>query len=115
MHLKSQLTSGQLAKLISVTFAFILLTGCATTAKLETKLNSLVGDSAESLIESWGYPDSTIEAPNGNTVYIYKQSQLYSTPNTGYIFSVNCDISFELSEQKEIIVWRWRGNGCKSR
>ena len=104
-------------KFIAVLLLTITLSmqGCSSTAKLEDKLASWVGRDANSLIDSWGYPDSTIEAPNGHTVYIYKSSQQYQTPGTGYIFSVDCDMSFELSEENNIVAWRYRGNGCTSR
>ena len=99
------------------TFILLLLTieGCATAEKLESKLKSWVGKDADALITSWGYPDSTIKAPNGNVVYIYKKSEQYQNPGTGYIFSIDCNITFELSDEQKIINWGYRGNGCTSR
>jgi len=94
---------------------FLAIQGCATREKLELKLESWLGNSADDLIDTWGYPDSTIKAPNGNMVYIYKDSKQFQTPNTGYIYSVDCDIAFELSESQTVILWNYRGNGCMLR
>ena len=97
-------------------FAMLLLSvqGCATTEKLELALGSWVGADADALITSWGYPDSTLKAPNGNVIYIYKQSQQYQS-TTGYLWSVDCDITFELLDERKILNWRHRGDGCTSR
>lgn len=101
-------------KPLKVLLLILLITGCATTAKMEAKLESWVGKSADALIDSWGYPVSTIEAPNGNTVYKYSESFMYIPPNSMVGYNMACDISFELSPRNEVIKWAMRGDGCTS-
>lgn len=121
-----------------VTFIFaaaIFLSACATTAKYEATLNSWLGHSANELVNSWGYPISTFEAPNGNTVYVYSSSGSYTMPtntnttvnvygNTAYANSTTtggqtlrfwCHTFFEVNSRKEITKWSWRGNNCTAR
>jgi uncharacterized protein YceK len=44
-------------KLIYLCVMVMLVSGCATTAKYEAKLNTWIGTSEDSLIASWGVPD----------------------------------------------------------
>ena len=49
---------GELMNKIIYLFALtILVSGCATTAKYDTKLNTWVGAGEDSLVASWGVPD----------------------------------------------------------
>lgn len=115
--------------------AFSLLTGCATTANYEKILDTWVGSDANKLVNSWGYPQSSFEAPNGNTVYVYGSSGSYTMPtqtNTTYNVIGNtvygnstttggqtlnfwCRTYFEVNRSKRIVTWRWEGNNCKAR
>ncbi len=108
-----------------------LVSGCATSAKLERKLDSWVGTPAEELIEAWGYPSRQFKKPNGDMVYIYDQKSYNTTPvittsrvsNSGYINSYSsggnviesaCEIVFEMDPFDRISTWSYRGNHCVS-
>ncbi len=69
----------------------LALSGCATTAKYETKLNTWIGVSEDALIASWGVPDKeyrlsdgkkAIEFVNKNT--ILTGGYTYTMPQTTY-------------------------------
>lgn len=120
-------------KLIMPIF-LILICGCASTKNYEMKLDSWLGHSANELVSSWGYPQSSLVAPNGNTVYIYGNSGSYGMPsqtnstynvvgNTiygnsyttgGQTINFWCRTFFEVNESKKIISWKWEGNNCIS-
>jgi len=123
-------------RLTVVFLSLLLLTSCATTAKYNAKLDTWVGKDIYSLIDSWGYPDSTVELPNGNKVYTYSKAEsLYVPPmmtttttvdygvaysrTTGYGGGhINnwCKTSFETEGSTgNILKWTHKGNHCKSR
>jgi len=67
------------------------LFGCATTAKYETKLNTWIGASEDSLIASWGVPNKTYSMSDGKKAieYVHKNTvqtggYTYTTPQTTY-------------------------------
>ena len=119
--------------------ALLLLAGCATTAKYEAKLNSWVGADANSLVNSWGYPKSSFDAPNGNKVYVYQNAGSITMPTTyqttanvtsygntaygnattnvygGQTLNFWCKTFFEVDSTNRIVRWRWEGNRCKSK
>ena len=121
--------------LLATILWIFLLSGCATTAKYETVLNSWVGHDVNELISSWGYPVNSFKAPNGNTVYVYSSSGSYTMPtqtnstynvygntvygNTtttgGQTLNFWCRTFFEVSTSNKIVTWRWEGNNCTSR
>ena len=63
-------------------FAMVLvLSGCASRERYETELQGYVGKPISVVMDSWGYPSGSFEAPNGNLVYVWdKQSQYISPP-----------------------------------
>lgn len=77
-----------------IVYAAALLTslsGCATTAKYEAKLNSWVGQPADSLVMAWGPPASSYPLQNGGQVLQYSGQRTlpiggytYTTPQTTY-------------------------------
>lgn len=111
------------------------LSGCATTEKYENVLSSWVGSDVNQLVNSWGYPQNSFQAPNGNTVYVYGTSGSYTMPqqttstynavgNTvygnstttgGQTLSFWCKTYFEVDDSDRIVTWRWEGNNCKAR
>jgi hypothetical protein len=114
-----------------VTAIFLSVSGCATTEKYEAKLNSWVGDSINELMASWGYPDGSFEAPNGNKVYVYSHRSSFTTPiqttvhtnlygpptastTGGQTLNLWCKTYFEVDNAKNIIKWSWEGNNCTS-
>ncbi|MDD5611021.1 MAG: hypothetical protein PHH69_05765 [Candidatus Omnitrophica bacterium] len=113
-----------------------LLAGCATQGKYQKKLDTWIDHDMEELISSWGYPDSSFTAPNGNTVYVYTSASSVTTPSqTTYYGQVNpggtysgssltsggqqvnfsCKTFFEVNAEKKITRWSYEGNGCTSR
>ncbi len=67
------------------------LSGCATTAKYEAKLNTWIGISEDSLIAAWGVPDLEYRMSDGKKAiaYIHKDTvqtggYTYMEPQTTY-------------------------------
>jgi len=78
-------------KKILATVSVILLAGCATTANYEKILSSWVGASVDSLVSSWGPPQSSFELSDGSKVIEYVSARnvqiggyTYSSPQTTY-------------------------------
>ena len=78
-------------KLIYLFVMVMLVSGCATTGKYETKLNTWIGVSEDSLIASWGVPDKTYQMRNGKKAIEYRHKNTiqtggytYTTPQTTY-------------------------------
>ncbi|KOO13326.1 hypothetical protein AKJ18_19140 [Vibrio xuii] len=116
-----------------------VLQGCATTEKYNAILDTWMGHNINELVQSWGYPDSTFEAPNGNKVYVYGYqastyvpqtnyttttynvigNNLYSNSTTnsygGYSVNHNCTTYFETDVDGTIVNWQWKGNACKAK
>jgi len=116
-----------------------ILQGCATTAKYNAILDTWVGHNINELVQAWGYPDSTFDAPNENKVYVYGYqassyvpqtnyttttysvfgSNLYSNSTTnsfgGYSINYNCTTYFETNVGGTIVNWQWKGNACKAK
>ncbi|OGR81768.1 MAG: hypothetical protein A2X32_09815 [Elusimicrobia bacterium GWC2_64_44] len=112
--------------------ALLLLCGCATTANYKKVVGSWVGADAETLVSAWGYPSRTFEAPNGNTVYEYSNSETYQTsrhtiytydPQTrtgfatthgGDTLTFHCRTFFEVNGGKKVVKASFKGNSCKA-
>lgn len=116
----------------------LLLSACATTAKYQQALSAWKGKNINQLIDAWGYPDDTMTAPDGNKVYIYRQSSVqnfptfssggYTTVSTqgnqtvvtqtptiqsgGGTYYFNCTTWVEFNQQDAIVRTRFRGNDC---
>ncbi len=116
--------------LVFILFVFAL-SGCATTANYEKKLNTWIGVDAKELIAQVGYPDSSIQVPNGNMIYVYKSFGYVTMPTTGNtttfgtgysITTINpgqtiwsyCNTYFEIGPDGKILKWSWEGNNCVS-
>ena len=75
---KTKLKSLVITSIIST--SAILLTSCATTKNYQNKLQSWHHQNINKFVSAWGYPDQTMKAPNGNTVYIYSSNQTTHFP-----------------------------------
>ena len=73
-------------KLIYLLLMIILMSGCATTAKYEAKLNTWVGASEDSLIASWGVPDMVYNMTDGKKAIAYVHKDTVQTG--GYTYRV---------------------------
>ncbi|BED24754.1 hypothetical protein VEE46_45220 (plasmid) [Escherichia coli] len=120
-------------------FAALLITfflsGCATEAGYQRVLNSWMGSTDVSLIQSWGPPQQSYEL-SGHTFLVYSNSSSSYIPgvaptyqttfigNTAYTntyggspgfnVSYSCTTTFEVVGGK-IVNWRYQGNNCTSR
>jgi hypothetical protein len=90
-----------------------------------------MGHDIDELVSAWGYPQSSFQAPNGNTVYTYSSQGSYKMPtnttvnvygNTGYATTTGgqtlnfwCQTFFEVNSNKKIVRWQYKGNNCRSR
>ena len=118
-------------------FIIFLLASCAhpTVSGYKNLCESWVGNTETSLVDSWGYPTRTFNAPNGNKVHYYGASSSYKTPtkintrstHTGYgnyshrsnvtggnVINYICNTYFELNDLGIIISYKFNGNSCKS-
>lgn len=118
----------------SVIIAALLLSGCATEAKYNNKLNTWLGQDELKLIHRWGPPQRTYETggskfltyvdsgnvvmpgtPPSYTTNVYG-STAYTTATPGMPaqnIALDCETTFEIKDAK-ITDWSWRGNNCVS-
>lgn len=118
---------------ISLIFVLVL-TGCVTTANYQQTLNQWYGAQIQDLINVWGYPDSSLKLPNGDTVYMYVHKQLYTSPmyptpmftpvgvpiySGGFYNTVGtqtvslyCRTWFEVNKKGVIVNTQFEGNNC---
>ena len=118
---------------IVVTSMMFLFSGCASHSNFVQKYNSWVGKDINAFITQVGYPDRTYKLPNNkNTVYIYEESRIQSTPSMtiGYggfygpmyggmaygsdITQKTCKLFLEVNKAHKIARWSSRGNNCVS-
>jgi len=112
----------------------VVLFSCATTENYEKNLNSWLGVNIDNLVNQWGYPTHSFEAPNGNKVYVYEYSstgrlptyttiqeynygyytQYRATTYGGQVITYWCRTFFEVDKSNIIIRWRWEGNNCRA-
>lgn len=122
-------------KTILLIFLLVVLSACGTTAQYEEVLDSWVGSNANELVQAWGYPENSFSTPNGNTVYVYRDSSGFTMPtetnstfsslgNTvhgrstttgGQRVNLTCTTYFDINKSNIIVKWGWEGNNCKSR
>ena len=72
-------------KLLLLLVLVVFASGCATTAKYEAKLRTWVGHSEDSLIASWGAPQSVYTMASGKRVIEYAQGT--TVPIGGYTYT----------------------------
>lgn len=90
-----------------------------------------MGTNANQLFAEWGYPDSSLDLPNGNKVYTYFRSASRFVPGSttlttnayyaeatttpSYNLNYSCKTSFEADGDGQLIGWQFFGNSCKSK
>ena len=116
----------------AVLLIFIVVGGCATTAGYEQVLNTWVGASEASLVNSsWGIPNGSYQA-GGRKYLTYNSSSTYTTPvrtevrcstshtgathcNTetygGTTYNYSCKTTFYV-ESSRVIGYKFKGNDC---
>lgn len=111
---------------IPLIISLCLFIGCATTTKKYSAIcNTWLNHDVNELIDKWGYPSQSFQAPNGNTVYVfYRASQeqepaftipagrMGSMTMGGEIKTRYCKTFFETTQSGIIIKWRYEGNAC---
>lgn len=123
-----------MTRLLLLLISLAVLSGCATRERYESRINTYVGKPIAAVMDDWGYPSGSFEAPNGNTVYTWdKQSTYNRSPSvqtgiftgtggggffTGFGFGNDtvtrrCQTYFEVDKQKVILRWRTQGNDCR--
>jgi hypothetical protein len=89
-------------------FAIILVfvSGCETidAYSLTDTLNSWIYSDINNYIDANGYPNSSVELPNGNKVYTFTS---YSGNRQWW-----CHTELEVNEST-IVSWSWEGNSCE--
>ncbi|MBN2768406.1 MAG: hypothetical protein JXQ68_04840 [Campylobacterales bacterium] len=121
-----------ISSLIMTFFALLALSGCASHENFVKKYNGWIGKDINIFIDKYGYPDSSFEAPNGNTVYVYEEEKIESYPEIGFgwglgnygnrvgwgmggyhtVTQKTCKLFLEVSRNNKIVKWNSRGNSC---
>ncbi len=117
-----------------LTGAIFLISGCASHENFVKTYNNWVGKNIHYFTSTYGYPDTTYKLKNGNTVYVYEKTRVYSTPTVtpafgyfgpygyyggfgmGYGTDVNyetCKLFLEVDKKDTIVRWGSRGNSCR--
>ncbi len=111
------------------------LAACATRERYQNHLQQWVGANISAVMEAWGYPSGSFEAPNGNLVYVWDRQATYDVDPAistgiysggrfgygsslgfgfgGYTRVLRCQTYFEVDRQKTILTWRIQGNDCR--
>lgn len=96
----------------------ILTTSCATSAKLEAKMQARVGQNINSLVDELGPPSQTFKKPDGDTMYTWveqKGSRGVAVGQMVYLKNRYCSVTYTAGEDGIIKSWRHEGNSCKSK
>ena len=123
-------------QLLIISSTLLLFIGCASNAKFVEKYNRWRGANIAHLTAQMGYPDNTFTLPNGNRVYIYEESRLYTYPSPMLGFSFGrysygrydygmysygndvvqekCKLYVETDKKGIIVNWSSKGNHCVS-
>lgn len=116
------------------------LSACATHQNFVKKHNAWVGKDISSFIDTIGHPDKIYTLPTKNTVYVYRESRIRSSPGMmmgpwgwgggmmggpwgGWgggmmmgndIQQQTCKLFLEVNKKHKIVRWSSRGNNCVS-
>jgi hypothetical protein len=122
-----------LLKTLLIGGSLLLLGGCASHENFVKTYNSWIGQSIHHFTAQHGYPDTTYKLKNGNDVYVYERTRIYSTPTVtpafgygpwGYYGGVGvgygtdidyetCKLFLEVNKKGTIVHWGSRGNSCR--
>jgi len=116
--------------ILAVVSILLLLTPTARAESYQAKMKSWVGNHADQLMDSWGYPTREMEI-RGYKVYAYENTRQFQvpsfqTPSTYYggtvihgatigggIATRTCNTYFEVNDDEIITNVRWSGNACR--
>ncbi len=123
-----------LFKLLLSAIVLLFLSGCASHENFVKTYNSWIGQNIHQFVAQAGYPDTTYKLANGNEVYVYERTRVYSTPTFSPAFGyygyggyyggmtvaygndVNyetCKLFLEVNKKGTIVHWGSRGNSCR--
>ena len=117
-----------MGRFIFLVVSVFILSGCATQAKFDKRMDAKKGLTKEQLIDDMGIPDKEYKSDNFE-ILEYNQSDVISLPNTStsYLvgntiqtsttnnsFNVSCKLEFKLIEGV-VSNYRYKGNLCKSK
>jgi len=112
----------------------LLLSGCASHENFVKTYNNWVGKNIHYFTSQYGYPDTTYTLKNGNQVYVYEKTRIYSTPTItppfgyygygpyygGMLMTYGNDVNYEtcklfleVDKKGTIVHWGSRGNSCR--
>lgn len=113
----------------------LLVSGCATEAGYEKRLDTWVGKDEVSLVRAWGPPHRAYETAGVKMLAFVSNSEgwmpgspgrmsdefvngkivpVYIPATPGYSFVRSCETTFELTRGR-VTRWSWRGNACKAK
>lgn len=93
----------------------VLVSGCMTRGKFESRLKTWEGSDVSALIESWGPPSSTYDLPDGRRMYTWSDNRgVYAAPigHGAIAVPVGCTITFTAGKDNRVEAWRYQGNNC---
>lgn len=119
-------------KSLLVVLASAFLYGCATGVQTEEAMKTWIGGSVDSLIQSWGPPQSSVNLSNGQQMHTWRHTSSYTAPVSsttsiyggpyiataytdtygGQTYNFWCERSFTVNKHGTITRWSWRGNNC---
>ncbi|MEA3419209.1 MAG: hypothetical protein U9Q90_07380 [Campylobacterota bacterium] len=127
----------KLLKWIILVSVAIMMVGCATHANFVQKYDGWLGKDYRQLMRHIGYADTMYKAPNGNKVYVYSKTRVYSTPSASMMMgpyyypyyypyyggafgfyggndirTETCKLFIEVNKNQRIVRWQSRGNHC---
>jgi hypothetical protein len=105
---------------IAITLALtVYLSGCATTAKYQTMVDSWKGKNEKELIKTWGFPSNIMKLPEDQNIYTYehKSSGYYIEPCNENdcvpsTFLTSCTTWFDINKDNIITEVKFRGPDC---
>lgn len=98
------------------------VSGCATAAKYDRKLQTWKGKSVDSLILAWGAPTSFVELTDGRKMVEYHESDSkqiqHRMPNGSYYIqnlNSHCTTRFIIDKKNLIQSYSFEGSDCISK
>lgn len=109
-------------KLLILILIPFLIIACATTGKLEDKMQTRIGMNVNSLIDEIGPPSSSFQKPDGDIMYTWHNDggsnsrtiSSYSGYKTYATTNYYCDVTYITGKDQIIKSWQHQGNNCKS-
>jgi|GEM_PF-1699767 len=102
--------------------SIFMVSGCATSGKLEKTLSAWSWHDENELVEVWGPPEKTFPMQNGGQVFEYYFSNgmsgnaTYSAYSSSFnVYENYCKVDFTLNQQNLVSSWRYYGNICRAK